>query len=707
MMCYSRPAFVLLMAVAAVLAAVGCSDSATPTETPPKNLPVVFIPGITGSQLATESGEILWPPGGPGDPKSLRVPGYGDLKSIFTRLSLNPATSHEDLMATDVIRNDGPKEPVYQPLISALSAEGYVEYNVNNDPNRRTSFGCDLTQKGKKPTLFVFAYDWRMTNEESAAKLADYAGCIRRFYPNTKINIVTHSMGGLVARRFIIDNPKVVNKLVTTAAPWLGSPKPVYQMIWGLLAVGGFSNNAAWAIYGTQIKDMLAYYPGLHQLMSTRMYYALGGRPYSYKGATDLFSRDVDYLELMGPGGMADKLFGGKSYNGKTPAQSNRDFHSYTSNGNNQDDWSKDTTGVKYYHLVGVQKSNDTPLKVSESHGINLQEYTWVFSEQGAGDGTVPRLSAERIAADGRSLNAPKAKLFVFDQGDDALLEHTGLMTNPAVISRIIQSLKEKDDEEPTPTPSSTPAPTQTRTPTATPSPTASPTATPKPSPAVTPTLTFDQLDMRYVLKKVQITCGESTAFVTTPNCKDTGGTYYESGNPKPSLEVSDGKTTYIRVGNAKGTRPGDPDTTRTITWTQLPQEIRPGVTYKVEMKGAFTRPTAPFPYGDLNVWLKSALQISTGVIPVNVQPEGYARVGNDRDAVLMQDTTYTINIDVAQARQSVEKNGIGKYAPKQFTLIVSIGGYSGDSGAQAKTSYGAPFHGAVWYTYELTYKGQ
>ncbi len=506
----------LVVALVVILLATACSGgtAATPTPDKPPLTPVIFIPGITGSQLmAVKDNHILWPPGGPGSYRSINTE---PVKEDFQRLSLNPATEpHEEIVATDVIRDDGPGDPVYSVLLYALSSAGYVEYKVNNDPNRRTAFGCDLDQRKKYPTLFVFAYDWRLANEDNAAKLADYVGCVRRLYPGTKIDIVTHSMGGLIARRFIIDYPDTVNKLITVAAPFLGSPKPLYQMIEGLLGVG-MVNNLAWLRYGDEVQDMLAYYPSLHQLMSSRMYFALGGVPYRDLG-TDGTLKDTAYPDLMGTGGVIDSLFMKASYNGKTPAESNRDFHSYSKNGNNQDDWSNDTTKVKYYHLIGVQQSADTPLTVTDRHNSTFSpslisrlqtaavpiarlfqvasdgpNADYVVSEKGPGDGTVPRLSAERIGADGRSLNAPKAQVFVYGSGDDKLLEHTGIMQNPAAVARVVRLLETDEQEQPTPTPTltptRTPSPTPTQTPT--PEPTRVATQTPAPTVRVTPTPT-------------------------------------------------------------------------------------------------------------------------------------------------------------------------------------------------------------------------
>jgi alpha-beta hydrolase superfamily lysophospholipase len=91
----------------------------------------------------------------------------------------------------------------------------------------RTTAKCDTTQKDSNPNLFVFAYDWRKSNEKNAVALKDYVGCVQQFYSGTKVNILAHSMGGLLARRYILDNPGThnVDKLITIASPWLGARK--------------------------------------------------------------------------------------------------------------------------------------------------------------------------------------------------------------------------------------------------------------------------------------------------------------------------------------------------------------------------------------------------------------------------------------------------------------------------------------------------
>ncbi len=74
-------------------------------------------------------------------------------------------------------------------------------------------------------------------NIENADKLKEYVRCVQKFYPGTKVDIVAHSMGGLLARRYIISNTAnhSVRKLVTIATPFLGAPRALETIETGRL----------------------------------------------------------------------------------------------------------------------------------------------------------------------------------------------------------------------------------------------------------------------------------------------------------------------------------------------------------------------------------------------------------------------------------------------------------------------------------------
>jgi pimeloyl-ACP methyl ester carboxylesterase len=74
---------------------------------------------------------------------------------------------------------------------------------------------------GTDQNLFVFPYDWRRSLDTLADRLNDF---INTKSPGTKVNLVGHSMGGLVARayaqKFGTDR---INKIVTVGSPNMGT----------------------------------------------------------------------------------------------------------------------------------------------------------------------------------------------------------------------------------------------------------------------------------------------------------------------------------------------------------------------------------------------------------------------------------------------------------------------------------------------------
>lgn len=404
----------------------------------PQELPVVFVPGIAGSELSVvtrgaraPSLSSAWPaPGVPGKDETL---------------TLDPLRPHPEVVANDVLRPalfEG-----YEPLLAVLRASGgFPEYDFTrrDDPgnmSRLTTAGCDVDgQKGRKPRLFVFPYDWRYDNGPNAGLLREYIGCVRRFWPGRQVDIVTHSMGSLLARRYILDNPSDhgVHTLVTIAAPWLGAPKVI-----NVLETGDFGVPFVVAFEST-MKGLAEFFPGAHQLLPSRAYFAAGGRPFAEVG-----------VDFNGDGAVTGvytyrqfhRLLNSQ-FPRSLPASAGRVFHERPG----QDDWRSDNSGIRYVHLYGEQAAADTIVRVDarlrtrcESihlflAGLTCSTSTEYDALRGRGDGTVPTLSATR-RGNGVDFNAPGATVVPFTGPSDDLVSHTGLIKNPQVQERVLQEL--------------------------------------------------------------------------------------------------------------------------------------------------------------------------------------------------------------------------------------------------------------------------
>lgn len=395
--------------------------------------PLIFVPGIGGSYLYDRtSGTELWP---------------GFLTN-HNPLTLDPAENpNPNIIATDAIRKYQ-KSPlgvtvtlatVYEPLLKKLRDSGYREYQVNGDPDRRTSNKCDLSQKDNHPNLFVFAYDWRLSNEKNAEALKDYIGCVKQFYPDSKVNILAHSMGGLVARRYIIDNhdDHNVNNFITIASPWLGAPKGIYA-----LETGDAKFNVL-QIWQSTLKRLIEFFPGMHELLPSQSYYDLRGRPmreigdFNQNGVPDETYTIPQIVDLLD-----------KRHQRSTPGTTGAVFH----NTYGQDDWRSTGFGIEYNHIYGEQNHNQTIGQVVAqtvlSCGIDplIEGIICVPEDQFKplmikGDGTVPLRSASRLDDSGTfGLNAPKTHRWSFssyDDDTDSYAEHTGL-TQTDVVQQLV-----------------------------------------------------------------------------------------------------------------------------------------------------------------------------------------------------------------------------------------------------------------------------
>ena len=149
--------------------------------------PIIVIPGILGSELVNEKNEeVSWPSFSISKEDGLTLP-------ISPRLREN----RDSLVARKVLRTAKPaflvpEIKVYQDLLGAL--DKYAGYHEGNWDNPAPGDYQD--------TYYVFPYDWRRDNVESAQLLIKNITTLKAKLnkPNLRFNIMAHSMGGLLAR---------------------------------------------------------------------------------------------------------------------------------------------------------------------------------------------------------------------------------------------------------------------------------------------------------------------------------------------------------------------------------------------------------------------------------------------------------------------------------------------------------------------------
>jgi pimeloyl-ACP methyl ester carboxylesterase len=197
--------------------------------------PVIFVHGVLGSKLRDkETGMEGWF----SSPWKLLFDEYRHLALDIDPATLTPKENIYEAyeLAGDIIGKD-----FYGNIIKTL-----IEYGGY----KHAEIGQDI-DPGQK-NLYTFIYDWRQDNVISAGQLADMVDQIRKDYgdPDLKVDIVAHSMGGLITRYFMRygrvdvtnDNEFPVNmyggervrRVVLLGTPNLGSVKMMNAFISGI-----------------------------------------------------------------------------------------------------------------------------------------------------------------------------------------------------------------------------------------------------------------------------------------------------------------------------------------------------------------------------------------------------------------------------------------------------------------------------------------
>lgn len=149
--------------------------------------PIIIIPGVAGSELVNaKNQELVWFKPQRSKADDLRLP-----------ISPNLLRNRDGLRTRDIVRGVQflkflPQIEVYEKLIDSLEKRGRY----------REAKWDTATKADSQDTFYVFPYDWRRDNVESARLLLKQVEALKRRLgkPNLKFNVIAHSMGGLLAR---------------------------------------------------------------------------------------------------------------------------------------------------------------------------------------------------------------------------------------------------------------------------------------------------------------------------------------------------------------------------------------------------------------------------------------------------------------------------------------------------------------------------
>ncbi|MDP2671882.1 MAG: hypothetical protein Q8O68_00025, partial [Candidatus Daviesbacteria bacterium] len=223
--------------------------------------------------------------------------------------------------------------------------------------------------------FFLFPYDWRKDISLTAPLLDQKISEIKKLTGSAKVDIVAHSMGGLVARNYIADASKALNvrKLFTLGTPHLGSVEFLKALKYGICLkypVGSYCLSLA----TSEMKDIIQNMIGGFELAPSQTYFSFysgqdNQHPYPYRTEDG----GLNYNQIKG-------LLTGFNHNTSlfTPAET---FH-------NLDGLLSNTNGVDVILIAGSGKN---------TLGQIIEEKNYKDMIYINGDGTVPLMSASLV----------------------------------------------------------------------------------------------------------------------------------------------------------------------------------------------------------------------------------------------------------------------------------------------------------------------
>ena len=201
----------------------------------PDTTPVIVIPGLFGSRLRDRTtGVEVWP----GTASSVLFGDYRNLALQFdpVTLAVRPDNLEAAGLADQILG-----QAFYGPLIETLQRYGGYVPGTPGTPS----------VPGER-RYYLFAYDWRQDNVAHMRALDRLIDDIRRDYgdPSLRVDVVAHSMGGLIARYYLrygmvdvldggndelvtLYGTSRVRKLVLLGTPNLGSVGSLHAFLTG------------------------------------------------------------------------------------------------------------------------------------------------------------------------------------------------------------------------------------------------------------------------------------------------------------------------------------------------------------------------------------------------------------------------------------------------------------------------------------------
>ena len=221
--------------------------------------PIIFVPGVAGSELfnidpsllsGKEKTSGMISPKNEKNMKMIYPPIGYDSKKVTEDLSLDTNDTlytfqQGDLRNVPSIKRHAGPFSQYTPLLKNL---------MMNFPDR---------------PVYLFSYDWRKTNVDSAEKLGQFIDKITDG-GKVKVDLIAHSMGGIISAIYLKDNDDKVDKYLSFGTPYEGAPT-THHYVANSILVNSFIDSAIKAFTGLDTRVVSSFVSMVELFPAKRM----------------------------------------------------------------------------------------------------------------------------------------------------------------------------------------------------------------------------------------------------------------------------------------------------------------------------------------------------------------------------------------------------------------------------------------------------
>lgn len=379
--------------------------------------PIIFIPGIQGTSLVNSNTfdfNYIW--------NAYDTLGTSIGSSIFG------AYINENLQFN----------PIYDQGIETIIERNHIARFPYENSILKLKSKLNDSEAYKNTPIYLFGYDWRMSNMESAKRLKVYIEYLKHKLKDQNIEgfrFITHSMGGLVLTCYLnlLDNDfSGIDKIMMNAPPFLGSPYALVHMVRG---DGGLRSILNWAIGRNEdLRKVIRTYPGVYELLPV------------YKDALTYIDTN-ESLNLL-----EKKYWQGNIYDDiETLFDSRLTLLSEFRSPLGLKKLSDLPQAVKDKIVIVVGEGDDTFTKVKvnkkkKNNIANLVDLNSLNPGKGSGDGTVPLISSSIYAGEIKTLAVKKEN--IFDEVSNNIDFH-GLFLNDSRVRNIMERYLLTEETDP------------------------------------------------------------------------------------------------------------------------------------------------------------------------------------------------------------------------------------------------------------------